>query len=136
MVSKEAVQLEEVGTVKAYVVASENGSTVYVYIKSAITNQYRQYARLDFKSDTVSQVRGAANLLTFSEGSLYFLTMRDSALPFRPPTGEYVLNIDVLRERSFSFRILLNITLIVLNITHIAYRLFDQAYRNQIQTPK
>jgi len=126
--AKEAEQYNENYTVIAYVIENDNGSTIYVYIQSALTNRYRRYLRFDnvgneLLNGGVLTVIGANNFFTQSTGSVYGITLRDNTFWQQEPLGEYILQIQLLRQYSFSFWLFSGTIAFVLCVGKVVYML-------------
>ncbi|MCL2404837.1 MAG: hypothetical protein FWC92_04735 [Defluviitaleaceae bacterium] len=131
MITNGATQFNEYYTVKAYVVEHDNSSTIYVYIKSAITNRYRRYIRFENEGNLhlnggVISVIGASNFVTHRRGSHYYVTMRDDTFWFQESLGDYTLQINMIRRHGFSFRLVYRTVFFVSIMTVNVYRLFNR----------
>ena len=130
MIAREAAQFKENYTVKAYIVENDGGSTIYVYIRSALTNRYRRYIRFENEGNAILNggvitVIGARNDFTFNNGSHYYVTMSDDTFWFQESTGNYTLHIRMIRRHHFSFS-LFSITIsFLLSMTMFIYKMFD-----------
>jgi len=113
-ITKEATQFKSNHTVKAYVTEHDGGSTIYIYIKSTLTNRFRRFLRFENEGNATLNgssfaVVGARTLFTFTMGPHYIVAINDGTFWLQEPTGDYTLRIYMVRRHYFSFRLLFNV---------------------------